>query len=97
MSTEQPSNEKSSEPQSTDINADKSKDEQSSGMNIWLKIGLILLAVIIVLVIALSIYLYFNPKIGFYNKTMFTIMSYNYYFYDKVFSLKPPNVSIIKI
>ena len=74
----------------TDINADKPKDEQPSGMNIWLKIGLILLAVIIVLVIALSIYLYFNPKLAMSNMTMYKIAFYNYYFYDKVFSLKPP-------
>ena len=78
--------------ESTYINDDKSKDGQPSGMNIWLKIVLILLAVIIVSVIALSIYLYFHgiKYFGTSSGTLVNSVVYlNYKFYDKVFSLKP--------
>jgi len=71
-------------------NVNQTQDKQHTGMNIWLKIVLIFLAVVIVLAIIFSIVLYLNPKLLVFNMTMYKIAFLNYYFYDKVFSLKPP-------
>lgn len=80
--------------QDESLNPEQSKDLQPSGMSTIVKVILIIIGVIVVLTIILSIYLYFygGEYFGTSSKGILnTVVTYNYYFYYKVFSLSPPH------